>query len=121
MSLPKTYLFTPPADCPDPCGKAMITADFVRKLKLINPRITMWEQFPDGLYWPGKKMGGKFGIKTSLWIGEPGGDSVKIAAIPAGVIPEFTQLSKDGNIITKGWRAIFDGVITSGAATKLQI
>lgn len=124
MSDPKvrnTYLFTAPPNCPDPVGKGILTADLVAGLKRINPRITIWEQYPDGLYWPGKRMGGKFGVKTCLWYGEPGGDSVKISSVTAGCVPEFTQLSKTGHEIIKGWRAIFEKVIYACAATRVQI
>jgi len=122
MSEPlKSYLYTAPPDCPDPVGKGILTADLVAGLKRINPRITMWEEYPSGLYWPGKKMGGKFGVKTCLWVGDPGGESIKISSITAGCVPEFTQISNKGLEIIKGWRAIFEKVICVQAATRAQI
>jgi hypothetical protein len=121
MESRKPYLWTAPDDCPDPIGKSIMTVDLVAGLKKINPRITMWEEYPSGLFWPGKKMGGNFGVKTSLWVGDPGGESAKISAITAVVVPEFTQISKGGLEIIKGWRSIFEKCIFAGAATREQI
>jgi hypothetical protein len=121
MNERKSYIFTAPPDCPDPVGKAILTSDLLAGLKRINPAISIWEQYPDGLYWPGKKMNGKFGVKTCIWYGEPGGESNKISSISAACVPEFTQMSKNGYEIVKGWRAIFEKVIQSGAATRAQI
>lgn len=117
----KPYLWTKPDDCPDPIGKGMMTADIVAGLKRIEPRITLWEEYPSGMYWPGKKMGGSFGVKTSLWIGDPGGESVKISSITAVMVPEYTLIGEKGLTITKGWRQIFDDCIASGVVTRLQL
>lgn len=121
MEARKPYLWTAPDDCPDPVGKAILTVDLVSGLKRINPRITIWEEYPSGLYWPGKNMGGRFGVKTTLWVGDPGGESVKISSVTAVCVPEFTQVSKKGLEIIKGWRSIFEKCLITGAATRAQI
>lgn len=117
----KPYLWTAPDDCPDPIGKGMLTVDLVAGLKRINPRITMWEEYASGVWWPGKRMGGSFGVKTSLWIGDPGGTSQKISSITAVMVPEFTLIGSQGLTITKGWRQIFDDCLSAGAAMRQQI
>jgi hypothetical protein len=88
----------------------------LRGLQKINPNIRAWDQHTWGLWWPGKARG----IST-LWIGDPGGANVKITAFNYGAIPEFTQLAPGGDIIAKGWRAIFEKVVRSKAATTLQL
>jgi len=56
-----------------------------------------------------------------MWIGEPGGVSRKITAFCMGQIPEFTLLAPDGNIIIKGWRAIFERVIRIAGIKRIDI
>jgi hypothetical protein len=60
---------------------------------------------------------------TTLWFGDqPGGPTAKkITAYTPGPIPEWTQIGPFGDIIAKGWRAIFYKVVRSGAATRAQI
>lgn len=120
MAIPKTYLFVAPEGAPDPVGRGIPFGTIVKGLKKLNSRISVWEQFPDGLWYPGKQSG-----KTCLWLGPAGCDenthSVKISAINTGIVPEFTQLGADGRIKMKGWRTIFEKVIKSGAATRAQI
>jgi hypothetical protein len=99
-------LKTAPSDSSnDTFGNPIDAAVLIRKLRLLNPRIHVWQQFGDQQY-PGKETGG-----TCMWVGEPGGTSRKITAFNMGNIPEFTVLAPDGHIIVKGWRAIFDRVV----------
>lgn len=105
MTIVDTYLKTAPSDANDGFGMAIDAHTIITKLRKLNPRIHVWQQFGDEFY-PGKATGG-----TCMWIGEPGGTSRKITAFNMGQVPEFTQVGKDGTIIVKGWRAIFDRVI----------
>lgn len=121
--MPKTFLLTPPAEEHNLLGRAMLCNDIVAKLKLMNSRLCLWEQFPPELWWPGKDWAGTdWGVKTTLWLGLPGEEnSQKISAINAGTVPEYTQEGPDGKTIVKGWRQIFEKVIKSGAVTREQI
>jgi hypothetical protein len=117
MTIPKTPLFTAPADSePGAMGTAIDAHDIITKLRQLNPDIYVWQQFPEHTWWPGKARG-----ITCMWIGDPGGVSRKITAFNMGPVPEFTQIDGDGNIIVKGWRAIFQRVIRTGAAKRHQI
>jgi len=104
-------------------GRALTCGDIVARLKVINPRISLWEQYPPELWWPGRDWAGTdWGVKTTLWLGPPGEPtSQKISAINASTVPEHTQIGPDGKTIVKGWRQIFEKVIKSGAATRTQI
>lgn len=120
MAVPNTYLLGAPCD-KDPFGRAIQSSDIVKGLKEINPRITSWEQHTPGLWYPGKKRG-----ISSLWLGQPGATwskadktvgGIKISAFNYGPIPEFTQIDPNGEIISKGWRAIFAKVMLMKAAS----
>lgn len=119
----KSYLLTAPAEASDLLGQTMTSGDIITKLKAINPEITVWEQYAEGLWWPGKDWADTdWGVKTSLWIGPPGEEtSQKITAINLGAVPEFTQIGPDGRTIVKGWRQIFEKVIKSGACSRISL
>lgn len=114
--IPNTYLMSAPADAPDPVGRAIMFDTIVKGLQRINSKVSVWQQYPDGLWYPGKATG-----KTCLWIGEPGGKSQKISSITPGPVPEFTQISNRGQTLLKGWRHIFEACIRVKAATRTQI
>lgn len=111
--LPKTYLLQAPKGAKS--TRSIDSADLIRGLRELNPLIRAWLQFPEFKWWPGKGL--PEGTVSSLWIGEPGGESPKITAFTMGEIPEFTEVG-EGRIKRKGWRAIFDKVIRSKAASK---
>ena len=129
MRLPETYLLTAPADLDNQMGKLIHSDQLISKLQKINPKICA--PCPDNFDWwyPMRK----FGV-TCIWLGQPPGKDQyitdarwvlqrqkKISSMRYGPIPEFTQLDDRGRLICKGWRAIFNKVIASGAATKKQI
>lgn len=120
MAVPRTYLFVAPQGCPDPVGRAIHSTTLIRGLMRLNKRVSVWEQYPDSLWYPGKQTG-----KTCLWLGPAGCDettpSIKISAIQPGPVPEFTQVGIDGKILMKGWRTILEKAIKAGVATRPQI
>jgi hypothetical protein len=114
MGIPSTPLMVAPSDAPNPLGRTIPSSDLIRRLIKLNPRI-FCPDINDANHieaWHGV---------TSLWLGEPGGGGRPICGIRLGPIPEWTQISEEGILITKGWRAIFDKVIRSGAATRYAI
>ncbi len=115
MAPPATYLLGQP-NISDPFGRAIMSSDLVRGLQSINPLIQAWEQHTPGVWYPGRARG----IST-LWLGDPGGANRKITGFAYGAIPEFTQLGPHGDIITKGWRAIFQKVVRCKAASRKAI
>jgi len=123
VSMAKTYLLCAPAGEHDTLGRALLCADIVTKLRRLNANITIWEQYPPELWWPGRDWASTdWGVKTTLWLGQPGEEtSQKISAINANVVPEHTQIGPDGQTIVKGWRQIFEKVSKSGAVTRTAI
>lgn len=114
MQAPSTPLMVAPSDAPNLLGKVMPSSDIIRRLIKLN-RAIFCPDINDKNHiesWHGV---------TSLWIGTPDGGGRPICGIRLGPIPEWTQISPEGILITKGWRAIFDKVIRSGAATHSQI
>ena len=89
----------------NPFGAAMSSDDMIRGLRQINGMISVWDEHPANIWFPGKT------TMSCLWLGDPGGKSKKISAFHYGAVPEFTQMNPDGSIMIKGWRAIFDAVI----------
>lgn len=115
--LPKTYLLAAPIGMDDAFGRGMLHGDFVKKLKSCNHRIEI--PLPESCPWwyPGKQAG-----MTSIWVGEPfKGTSKKICAFHLGMIPEFTQIDDQGNIMRRGWRAILSKVARSKAVSKTKL
>jgi hypothetical protein len=121
MSLPRTYLMTPPAGAADPFGAGMSPRDLVRGLRQCNPGLCIpLPEHYDGWY-PGKGAG-----QTCIWWGKPPTkvektDALKITSFWLDVIPEFTQLGAKGKIIRRGWRSILEKCIKSGAITAPQV
>lgn len=115
MGLPQTYLMSAPEGCQNPFGETILSDDFVRGMRCINPAIRAWEQNSSDLWYPGK------GRISCLWIGDPGGKSKKLCAFPLGPIPEFTQIAPDNEVLLLGWRAIFSDIIKTGGATRERI
>ncbi len=116
MTMPATYLHVAPSESSaDSLGSAIDARVMIKKLQKLNGRISFMQQFGD-VWYPGKATGG-----TCMWLGEPGGRSVKITAFNMGQVPEFTLLAADGNIILKGWRAIFDRVIRVAKVKRADI
>ncbi len=127
---PGTYLYSAPSgiSIEAALGRAIPSHDLVKGLQRINPRIKAWQQYPAGVFYPGKNHEDQKGNViaqgvTTLWIGdEPGGPRArKITAYTPGPIPEWTQIGPFGDLIAKGWRAIFAKVVRTGAATHRQI
>jgi hypothetical protein len=120
MAVPNTPLMVAPSDAPDLLGRIIPSSEIIRGLIKLNPRI-FCPDIDDNNH-----INGWHGV-TSLWLGTPSGnDPRKTAARPIcgirlGAIPEWTQINSEGILITKGWRAIFDKVIRSGAATRTQL
>lgn len=104
MAVPTTPLMCAPSALGDVMGRAIMSADMVRGLKKMDSRIWADEVYTPGVWYPGKSTGA-----TCLWYGVPGSRirSKKITGFIPGAIPEFTQISPEGLIVTKGWRQIF--------------
>lgn len=120
MAVPHTYLLVPPpGEAEDFFGRGIHSSDVVARLKKINPRIVTNEPVDAGrtLIPTARALPGI----TCLWLGEAGGTAQKITSMRIGVLPEYTQLGPDGLEVCKGWRAIFEKVIKSGAARREQI
>jgi hypothetical protein len=114
MSAPNTPLMVAPADAPNPFGQFIQSGDLIRRLTKLNKRI-FCPDINDANHieaWHGV---------TSLWLGTPDGGGKPICGLRLGPIPEWTQISDEGILITKGWRAIFDKVIRSGAISAPQL
>jgi hypothetical protein len=112
LMLPNTPLMVAPSDADNLFGRAMSSSEIIEGLKELNPYIWADQSYPGGLWWPG----GKTDKQTALWFKKQ-----KITAITAGPVPEFTQQYSNGNIMAKGWRAIFSKAIKSKAVTKQAI
>jgi len=105
MSLPYNYLLTAPSDAENAMGEVMLSSDLVKGLRMCNNNIFC----PD--------RGNGFG-ETCIWLGEPS-RNFKIAGIPKGPMPEFTQLGPGGRIEVRGWRSVLSKAI-SCRAVKLS-
>ncbi len=116
MAPPNTMLLGSPSVNDDPFGTPIISSDMVSGLRKINPDIYSQEQHTWGLWYPGKARG-----ITTLWVASSDGTSRKISAYNYGAIPEFTQIGPHGDIIAKGWRAIFEKVVRCKAASRKAI
>lgn len=117
MGIPRNPLLVPPADTDpdDLLGRSMSSADLIRGLRRINPALTVPAPCDDNRT-------PRFKGITTLWIGPPfAPGSTKICALHLGAIPEWSQLDPQGVLITRGWRAIFEKVVRTGAATQEQI
>jgi hypothetical protein len=112
--LPKTYLLSAPLDADDAFGQGLHHVDLALKLKACNKRIEI--PLPESCPWwyPGKKAG-----MTSIWVGEPfKPTSKKVCAFHLGMLPEFTQIDDQGNIMRRGWRAVLSKAIKAKAIRK---
>jgi len=119
MPIPQTYLLTAPND-KDPFGRGISSNDMLRKLKKINQKIWAATTYPMHIEAPSI---GIAGGATCLWFG-PSGDTTasrKITGFTTGMIPEFTQLDMDGNIIALGWRRIFEKAIRKRAVRAIDV
>ena len=112
--LPKTYLGTAPDGLENIVGREIHSDLLIAGLRAINPRlmVPLPEHYAE--WYPLKALG-----ITCLWVGEPG-KGKKVCAFRLGAVPEFTLL-KGADLVTRGWRAIFNKVIKSRAATLAQI
>ena len=119
MAIPQTYLLTAPND-KDPFGRGISSNDMLRKLKKINPKIWAATTYPRHISAPSI---GIAGGSTCLWVGTSGDtvSSRKITGFTTGMIPEFTQLDADGNIIALGWRRIFAKAIGKRAVRAVDV
>jgi hypothetical protein len=62
------------------------------------------------------------GQEVGLYLGNPGNEArALITALPVGLLPEWTQIDPKGRIIAKGWRAVLEKVVKSGAAPRRAI
>ncbi len=119
---PVTYLITAPTPYDD-FGREILSADFVKKLRGLNPMIRAEEKSADGLHWPGKFC---YKPTTTLWlapnslwyVGMPGGR--KLTSMPLGPIPEWSKVDEDGRVLFKGWRAILEKLILTHVITRHQ-
>lgn len=114
MAAPNTPLLVAPADAPNALGQVFPSSELIARLIKLNRRI-FCPDINDANHiesWHGV---------TSLWLGTPDGGGKPICGIRLGLIPEWTQLSSEGILITKGWRAIFDKVIRSGAISRSRL
>jgi len=117
MAQPKTYMMVSP-DKDNIVGTAILSDDLIRGLLKANPSFVI--PTPDSYpgWYPGKGAG-----MTCIWLGQPppaeGGK--KVCGFHLGRIPEYTQVGLDGTIRRRGWRAIFERVMTTGFATKRSL
>ena len=103
-----------PSDAPNLLGRVIQSSDLIRRLIKLN-RTIFCPDINDANHsesWHGV---------TSLWLGTPDGGGRPICGIRLGPVPEWTQISDEGILITKGWRAIFDKVIRSNAISRSAI
>ncbi len=115
MTAPRTPLLVAPEGADDLLGRTMLTLDLVRGLRQVNRKLSIPDA-EDDLRTP------RFKGITTLWLGPPyAPGSKKICALHLGAIPEWTQLDANGMMITRGWRAIFEKVVRSGAGTRTRI
>lgn len=104
----------------NPFGQTLMSADIIKGLRRINSNIVVPLPEHYNHWYPYQKEGA-----TCLWLGRPG-EGQKITAFHLGAVPEWTLVgkdpgAKDARILKKGWRAIFDRVIKSRAASRRQI
>lgn len=127
--LPQTPLLCSPEE-DNPFGKGMSHHDLMKGLRQCNNNLSIPQ--PDVMGWyPGKVTG-----HITLWLGRPwlgcvtgcthacthkadGGK--KITTFHLGVLPEWSQVGPDGEIMRRGWRSVLAKVIKSGAATKRTV
>lgn len=115
--LPNTYMLGAPTDADNPFGNPMSATDLLKGLRMCN--VNLHAPLPDayGTWFPGKSAG-----MTSLWLGQPSmPESKKICAFHLGIIPEFTQVGPDGEILRRGWRAVLRKAIGARAVTKRAV
>lgn len=100
----RTPLLVAPASADSLIGAAMPSAELTRGLQRANPRLYVFDQ--DRAH-------------SGVWLGKPGAPgTIFICAFHLGLVPEWTQIDESGRLIRKGWRAIFEKVIRSGATTR---
>jgi hypothetical protein len=109
-----TPLLVAPSSEKDLLGKMIASSVLIRKLSGLNKAIFCPDANDRG------HIEGWHGV-TSLWLGEPGGGGRPICGVRLGQIPEWTQVDGNGMLITKGWRAIFDKVIKTGAVRREDV
>ena len=114
-AVPATYLCTSPHDLENTVGAEILSDDLVRGLRQINSNLCVPLPEHYEFYYPLQRAG-----ITCLWLGKPG-EGRKITAFRLGPVPEFTQLTSEGGLLCKGWRAVFEKVVAAHAATKAQI
>lgn len=112
--IPATYLLTSP-DAPNAVGRTIPFTDLSAGLRRLNARVVI----------PSPRefaMSTGFTGLTCIYIGTPGTPgTVKVTAIRAGHIPEWSILRVDGTVQHKGWRAIFEKCIKARLATRSAI
>ena len=108
---PSTPLMVAPSDAPNEMGKTFGSADLIGRLVKAQPRLFCPDANDRG------HIDGWHGV-TSIWFTKADGESRPICGIKLGLIPEWTRIDNKGVLITKGWRAIFDKVIKSGAVRR---
>jgi hypothetical protein len=98
-------------------GTALHSKDVIKGLRQANPRIQVPEPTSWGCWYPGLDVD-----QTSVWLGPARQQGSKlICGITLGMIPEFTKIAPDGQIISKGWRAILWKCIRARVASKRRI
>lgn len=118
MSVAKTYLMVPPpGEVKDFFGRGIDAQIICTRLQKLNPRIWVGEVVP----LKGSVLSPHDPGITCLWLKRDDGSLQKISAIRLGTVPEFTQQSPDGSEVCKGWRAIFEKVIKSGAVSRERL
>jgi len=114
--LPRTKLLQAPGDLANTFGQGIHSDDLIRGLRKANLRISV--PAPDVYGWyPGKAAG-----MTSIWLGPPSELlGRKICAFHLGMVPEFTQVDHEGEIIRRGWRSVMQKVMGIKAAPKARL
>lgn len=107
MSMPHNYLLTAPSDATNAMGEMMTAADIIKGLRQCNAN----------LFSPEPR--GKWDMRC-LWLGHPRANK-KVCALPAGPIPEFTQIGPGGYIELRGWRSILSRAIASRAVRQVDV
>lgn len=107
MSLPHNYLLCAPSDATNAMGEMMTAADIIKGLRQCNANLFSPE--PRGNW-----------DMRALWIGHPRANK-KVCALPAGPIPEFTQVGPGGAIIARGWRSILSRAIACKAVRQADV
>lgn len=121
MPRPETHLYCAPSRVEDTFGNSLTSKQIIDGLHTLNHKINAPD--PEHYDWYPLKKSECLNVifsHTSLWLGPPH-TGIKITAFPLGTIPEYSQLGPNGQLIVKGYRAIFEKCIQSGFVKRKAV